>query len=184
MGKKRGIRGLWARVNAPMPVYGPQNVPPEQVVRKTPKPLRPFPVLDLGFPGSPGFQTVGRGYIYALVDPRDSTVRYVGYSRSPNLRFRQHEAAENKNDKLRAWQLDLIAARLAPRMVILTRAEKNWEIHERRWIKYYRLRGRLYNRHQGGRHETEPQPDMPQRLKKRLEALRLGVTRDARGRKP
>lgn len=140
------------------------------------KPLRPFSTLDLSFPDSPGHQTCGDGHIYALVDPRDSTVRYVGYSASPNIRHRQHAAGNVQNRELRTWELELHAAGLEPRFVVLTRAGANWEIHERRWIRYFRIRGRIYNKDPGGIpwhvRRFMPQKDMPRRLVERLRRIR------------
>jgi len=164
MAKRHGIRGLWEGTLAPLPGCDPRRPKPELPRKDAAPPRNPRPapsgwcVLDLSFPRSPTFASVAtvppndRRWIYALVDPRDSTVRYVGMSRVPNQRFDQHCDPSRANYRARPWISELIGAGLAPRMVVLSCvAHKRWEEAERAWIRYFRRRGRLYNIHVGGR---------------------------------
>lgn len=60
--------------------------------------------------------------IYALVDPRDNTMRYVGYTATPSIRLTAHliEARHAKRPNRRmAWINQLVAMGLKPEMRIL-----------------------------------------------------------------
>ncbi len=78
--------------------------------------------------------------IYALADPRDDSIRYVGCSSDPAKRLREHlrSKADNNEEKM-AWIAELRDASMLPRLVILEEVEDSqraWE-REDRWILYH-----------------------------------------------
>jgi len=81
--------------------------------------------------------------IYALVDPRDGRVRYVGKTeKTIEHRLKQH--LNNRKDKTHKqnWFDSLFALGLKPSIVLIEKVSKrNWERNERYWIKYYNDRG-------------------------------------------
>ncbi len=76
--------------------------------------------------------------IYALVDPRDGAVRYVGVSKKVQARLAQH-LSEIQNSK-RAWLSELKASGLSPEIKILETVEIEGDIdsssleREQYWI--------------------------------------------------
>ena len=58
-------------------------------------------------------------YIYALRDPRDGQVYYVGKSNVPRLRYMAHLEDKDTNAHKAAWIDDLAAAGFKPQMDIL-----------------------------------------------------------------
>jgi hypothetical protein len=52
-------------------------------------------------------------HIYGLVDPRTGAIRYIGQSRAPAQRLRQHLGRQD-NPHLATWVAELRAARLQP----------------------------------------------------------------------
>lgn len=91
--------------------------------------------------------------IYALADPRDETVRYVGKTVDRASRLEQHRDPEAcRNRAMRQWLRDLKAARLEPKMMTLSIViRRYWGAAERSWIAYFDMRGwRLYNLLPGG----------------------------------
>lgn len=93
-------------------------------------------------------------YIYGLVDPRSSEVRYVGYtSGTPEGRLRDHLNCARRG--LRAprccWIRSLLAEELRPEIVVLERNPLAWEGAESSWIVTLRNLGcRLMNATPGG----------------------------------
>ncbi len=79
--------------------------------------------------------------VYALVDPRDDVVCYVGITtRTPQTRFKDHWCNKNKGTHLRdAWLRELAKLNLLPRIDTLqkTRSTK-WPSIEHHWIEHYR----------------------------------------------
>ena len=64
-------------------------------------------------------------YIYALVDPRDDQVRYVGQTRQPKTRLIGHSnPCSNKGDgPKQVWIRELLSHNLKPVMKILETLE-------------------------------------------------------------
>jgi hypothetical protein len=94
---------------------------------------------------------VGMAVIYALVDPRDGTVRYVGKSTQPGDRLDQHISRPHKNRKLRSWIRTLNKKRERPEFhAIDLVALADWPEAERKWIAFYRERGVIFNIEDGG----------------------------------
>ena len=86
--------------------------------------------------------------IYALVDPRDETVRYVGVtSAGLEKRLRRH-LLKPSNGGLRRWFSEL--AGTPPSIRLLDEGTKGWARAERYWIAWFRARGDLYNVDPGG----------------------------------
>jgi len=83
--------------------------------------------------------------IYALVDPRDMTARYIGQTSRPVERVQSHWTSP-ANNELRQWRDDLSAAgmrfNLLPITVVSRRMAKWAEAY---WIGFYRAQGHLYN---------------------------------------
>jgi hypothetical protein len=91
--------------------------------------------------------------IYALVDPRDDRVRYVGKTRKTlPARLALHlESPTNRS--MAAWFAELARALLAPAPVVLEFvSDDEWQAAERGWIHWFRERGQLLNIDPGGDH--------------------------------
>jgi len=63
-------------------------------------------------------------YIYALVDPRDKSVRYIGQSINPKMRFVQH-LKDDINVHKKMWFDDLNNNGLRPEMIVIDVVERN-----------------------------------------------------------
>lgn len=99
-------------------------------------------------------------YIYALIDPRDNSVNYVGRTVNMESRFKSHiSPSEFGLKSTRMWIGSLAQDGLKPIMKTLevVRSGKNWAIYENKWISYYRdtgspLKNRMVNRiHHGSK---------------------------------
>ena len=83
------------------------------------------------------------GYvIYALVDPRNGAVRYIGLSINHRQRLAGH-LGRPRNRRLSLWLHKLRAVEKKPRMAIIGFAEDEEEAkeEEHRWIVLYRRSG-------------------------------------------
>lgn len=74
-------------------------------------------------------------YIYALLDPRTSLVRYVGKSIHPKTRLAGHRADKSKTWRTN-WLGELVGLGLQPELQILEELPDgaNWQDREREWI--------------------------------------------------
>lgn len=77
-------------------------------------------------------------YIYALKDPRDDAVRYIGQSRDPQQRLSQHKADGSGNSKKSRWIRELRARGQSPILEVIEEATES-EKHQRElwWIYEY-----------------------------------------------
>lgn len=85
--------------------------------------------------------------IYALTDPRDNGVRYIGITVNPDERLKQHIWGDINLPK-RDWIRELNQSGLAPIMCSIETAETEGEALEREayWIQQYLSKGvRLVN---------------------------------------
>ncbi len=87
-------------------------------------------------------------YIYALVDPRNGEIRYVGKSVDPPSRLRAHLKSEHNTGK-HAWFADLERHGYEPRLVIVWSCRddpREWRPLERLYIdRYLEIGQRLLN---------------------------------------
>ena len=74
-------------------------------------------------------------YIYALTDPRDNTVRYIGKTKNNlNKRLREH-IHESSNTYKSNWIRSLINKGLKPSIQIIDNStELDWKTKEQYWI--------------------------------------------------
>ncbi|MDN7916587.1 hypothetical protein QZM99_00585 [Burkholderia gladioli] len=84
--------------------------------------------------------------VYALVDPRDNRVRYIGMSKHVGARHIEHvHAAGRPADPRRKWIVELRQEGLTPEFVLL----EGFDVYDRvqlraaehRWIAKFRHRG-------------------------------------------
>jgi hypothetical protein len=118
-----------------------------------------------------------RAYIYALCDPRNDEIRYVGLTIEPKHRYRVHCRATDDGPR-GEWISELSKEGLRPRLVVLettTRAE--CANAEKWWINLLANQGHsLTNKNRGGSGMlfwTEEQ-------RKRMSQSRLGMKRGKR----
>lgn len=91
-------------------------------------------------------QPAGPIAIYALVDPRDRTVRYVGQTNDPARRLQAH-FVELQNRERTDWLRELTSLGLCPEMLILDRCGENEaDALEVTWIQRWASCGYLYNK--------------------------------------
>lgn len=89
--------------------------------------------------------TNGTYQVYALVDPRDKTTRYVGISKDARSRLAQH-MSEIENRK-RAWLFDLKQQGLQPDIEILETVSSDQDVfslaseREEYWIQSFLVAG-------------------------------------------
>ena len=89
-------------------------------------------------------------YIYALSDPRDHAIRYIGKAEDPHRRIRAHltEKADRRKNR---WILVLKRLSLVPELHVLeVVADSEWKAAERKWIKYWRSLGADLTNHTDG----------------------------------
>jgi hypothetical protein len=88
-----------------------------------------------------------QGTIYALIDPRDGKIRYIGKTVQPILTRLAGHLANPTNPAMRVWITGLTAAGLAPRIeAVATAAEERLDAEEQRQIAHHLKRGhRLLN---------------------------------------
>lgn len=96
-------------------------------------------------------------YLYALTDPRDSRVRYIGRTINPlERRLREHlyvgRRGKVKDGRKAAWFDELAAAGLKPGILLLETAERaTFQAREKALIEQYRqTEPDLLNVHAGG----------------------------------
>ena len=96
--------------------------------------------------------TAATVFIYALRDPRDGSVRYVGKTDNLERRVRHHIGTRREKNARGAWLRELHAVGLAPVAVVLQEVpQERWQHAERRWIRRLAKRvSRLLNAHPGG----------------------------------
>src|SRR5689334_1872754 len=82
--------------------------------------------------------------VYALTDPRDNQVRYIGQSSKPLARFTQHlQLQMNVKDKKNDWLRELLRADLVPTISLLDEAQTAQEARrlEAHWILHHLTQG-------------------------------------------
>jgi predicted GIY-YIG superfamily endonuclease len=79
--------------------------------------------------------------IYALIDPRDNTVRYVGITEDVYKRFLDHLSGSSGNFAKNAWLFELRAANKMVIMETLEEVEGRQQALEREtyWIKHFEM---------------------------------------------
>ncbi|MBA2287526.1 MAG: GIY-YIG nuclease family protein [Ktedonobacteraceae bacterium] len=89
--------------------------------------------------------------IYALVDPRDHTTRYIGIAGDVYTRFKQHLRKEGSNPAKHAWIAELERAQQMVLMVTLEQVETLEEAlkQEVSWIQRYLVIGAPLLNHMG-----------------------------------
>ena len=83
--------------------------------------------------------TVATWLIYALVDPRDNTIHYVGRTINDKLILQQHLQEVTANKKKSEWLGELKKVGMIPKMEILETIdckEQEAERHEAHWIQH------------------------------------------------
>lgn len=104
----------------------------------------PFPTVEalkkypVKFPESTGNNSIR---IYALLDPRDRTVRWLGFTskKVPGL-------PRSTNPEMASWVSELHREGLTPSVVILDQVAPEWRPKATEsWMAYARNLGRLYN---------------------------------------
>jgi hypothetical protein len=75
-------------------------------------------------------------YIYALIDPRDGAIRYVGKSDHPHVRFFQHMNDSGGSRRKGEWIESLKSLSLKPEVKILAEVDsEDCFQEEKSWIK-------------------------------------------------
>lgn len=90
--------------------------------------------------------------IYALIDPRDGSIRYIGKARNSKARFASHlRDAHTLNRPVHKWIRGLFDLKLLPRLSLIERCDESaWEDRERFHIARARALGDLLNVANGG----------------------------------
>lgn len=91
-------------------------------------------------------------FIYGLFDPNDGKCRYVGMSKNPQKRFKEHILYKQHNSYKFGWIKGLLQLNKIPLLKILEEVnENNWQKKEQWWIRYFKKKGQnLTNLTEGG----------------------------------
>jgi hypothetical protein len=92
-------------------------------------------------------------FIYALSDPRNNKIRYIGKANSPESRYRNHyNSSRDKNTHKRNWINSVRKDGFRPELLILDEVPKNdWHYWEKFYISLFKTWGfNLLNYTNGG----------------------------------
>ncbi len=92
-------------------------------------------------------------YIYALIDPRNNHVRYIGKAKNPDERYKNHfNSARDRNTHKRNWINSVRKDGFRPELLILDEVpQDNWQWWESFYISLYKTYGfNLVNYTSGG----------------------------------
>jgi hypothetical protein len=81
-------------------------------------------------------------FVYALIDPRDHTIRYVGATYNLEQRIKAH-LSESSHLLKYSWISDLKAQGLVPQYCVLETGTTDQAIGEQGWINRFRAGGLL-----------------------------------------
>lgn len=94
------------------------------------------------------FKKYEYSFIYALIDPNDNIIKYIGKSVNPKRRFANH-LCEKKDAPKNIWIRGLIANKQQPILKILCKCKiENVNKLEKKYITIYKKT--LYNEREGG----------------------------------
>jgi len=114
-------------------------------------------------------------YIYALLDPRNSEVRYIGKTVDIKMRIYRH-CTSKKKTKSASWIKSIYP--LMPEIVVIESVLDDWQEAEQFWISYFRFCGaNLTNLTYGGEGSHGYSPPAASRLK--MSQAAKGRTRSA-----
>lgn len=102
-------------------------------------------------------------FIYALIDPRDNAIRYIGKANDPQHRFQVHiRSCEKEATHKGRWIKGLKLLNLAPLLKIVEEIPfDRWKEREAYWIQYYHSQGApLTNGTAGGDGMQSPTPEV------------------------
>ncbi len=89
--------------------------------------------------------------IYAIYDPRDNGVRYVGQTKKSLAARLAAHLEDPTNIAMAYWFSTLRAAGTKPAIELLEICpDRRWQLAERFWIRWFRIRGELLNVDPGG----------------------------------
>lgn len=71
-------------------------------------------------------------YIYALVDPRDKRIKYVGKTNNPDRRYDEHVETEETTQKA-IWIQELRSAGVKPTMILLNECNEPQSDYQENW---------------------------------------------------
>ena len=92
-------------------------------------------------------------FIYALSDPRNNQVRYIGKANNPEDRYTNHfNSARDKNTHKRNWINNVRKDGLRPELIIIDEVPKSeWQYWEKFYISLFKTWGfSLVNYTEGG----------------------------------
>jgi len=119
--------------------------------------------------------------IYALIDGRDNTIRYIGKTiQSLNNRLSSHCSLNDNDLTHRAnWIRELKTLNLKPIIKLIEEVGENiWEDREIYWIDYYSKLYKLTNTDKGGRGAHKVKSDI--RIKKSITSKKMWSNPDYR----
>lgn len=92
-------------------------------------------------------------YIYALVDPFNRKIRYIGRTNDPERRLKEHLGNYHRKDSYcQRWIQSVLRQGKQPRLKVIEECnEDTWKVRECHWIAFYRAKGyQLTNITDGG----------------------------------
>lgn len=105
---------------------------------------------------------MARTFIYALVDPRDGCVRYVGKADDPRWRLNRHVVARHETSRKAQWVCELWDSSLRPQLKVLEDVDAlDWKTSERSWIALLKPDMNTMPGGQGGGRVGPITPELP-----------------------
>jgi predicted GIY-YIG superfamily endonuclease len=86
-------------------------------------------------------ENITKIYIYALHCPKSDEIRYIGKSKNPEKRLKEHIGGKKKYP-VSLWSISLLKQGLCPKMTIISEVdEKDWESEEIKQIQLHKDMG-------------------------------------------